>query len=133
MKKLLVAFAALCSAGLLAGGVAANPDAGDVVNHGFECAIYDGNGNIIITTNSTLTQYQNKAVLRCTGDGAPAPNLTYYDFDSTELRCRMRRFGFSRTWVDKVGRNGNSQLTCTKLFSTVSSADSEETEGAGVE
>jgi hypothetical protein len=101
------------------------------IQSGFECSILDGNGNVFITTNSTLTQYQTKAVLRCSGDGAPAPSLTYHDFASTELRCRMRRFGLSNTWVDKVGRNGNSQLVCTKPVTIITPTD-EETEGAGV-
>ena len=73
MKKLLVALAAVCAAGaVMAGGVSANPDAGTVIRSGFECAVLDGNGNAFITTNSSLTLYANKVVLRCSGNGAGA-------------------------------------------------------------
>ena len=45
MKKALVAIAtALCAAALFAGGVAASGDGGTVVDSGFACAVFDGNG-----------------------------------------------------------------------------------------
>ena len=46
MKKALVAIAtALCAAALFAGGVAASGDGGTVVDSGFACAVFDGNGS----------------------------------------------------------------------------------------
>jgi hypothetical protein len=119
MKKLLVALAAVCAAGVLAGTVSANPDAGTVVASGFGCGILDGNGNTFVTNNSTLTLYANKVVLRCSGDGAPylGPNPPrIFTIADTGLTCGMLDFGSTENWTDKVGRNGNSQLVCTILL-----------------
>ena len=114
MKKLLVAAAALSAAAIFAGGVAANPNAGKVVASGFSCGLLDGNGNFIVTDNSTLTLYQTKAVLRCEGNGAGAANgPIYFNYGNTGLGCGMLDFGITLDWSDKVGYNGNSQLTCT--------------------
>jgi hypothetical protein len=125
MRKLMAVFAIGASALVLAGGVSANPDAGQVIQAGFDCAILDGNGNSFITTNSTLTLYQNKVVLRCGGYGAPAPQLTYWTIDNTGLLCNIG-FGYGTTanWYDKVGYNGNSQLVCTAPITGRSSASS---------
>jgi hypothetical protein len=116
MKKLLVAVAAICTAGALAGGVAANPDAGEVVARGFACGILDRDGNTVITTNSVLTQYQNKAVLRCQGDVGGTGPAVYWNFDNTGLSCGMLQFGSTNNWTNKVGYNGLSQLVCTQAL-----------------
>jgi hypothetical protein len=121
MKRLIVGFAAAAvAAAIIVGGVAANnPDAGEVIASGFKCTIIDGTGHQFIIANSTLTLYQNKVVLRCTGDGAPAPQLTYWNNANWPPPyggsiCVMRQYGPTTNWQDKVGYNGNSQLVCTK-------------------
>jgi hypothetical protein len=110
----MAVFAIGASALVLAAGVSANPDAGTVIQSGFACTILDGNGQGFVTTNSTLTLYQNKVVLRCGGNGAPAPQLTYWNIENTGFTCNIG-FGYGSTanWYDKVGYNGNSQLVCT--------------------
>ena len=108
MKKLLVAAAALSAAAIFAGGIGANPDAGKLVASGFACAVFDGNGNLFVTYNSEQWAYQTKQVLRCAGNGAPAASLTYF----SGFGCNTF-YGFTTESVDKVGYNGNSQLTCT--------------------
>jgi hypothetical protein len=104
-----------------------------VVASGFACGVLDGNGNVFITTDSELIVYSNqqgsKAVVHCTGDGAPAPALTYFTFANTGLTCGMLQFGSTTDWVDKVGRNGNSQLTCVQALN---GADSASSAGAGL-
>ena len=117
MKKLVATLAATCVVAASVVGVAfANADAGRVVDSGFACNVFDGNGNLFTTTNSVLTVYSNqqgsKAVLRCEGDGAAAPFLQHYNFNRTGLLCGTQ-FGSTDHWDNKVGRNGNSQLTCT--------------------
>ena len=121
MKKLLVAVAVLCTAGALAGSVAANPDAGKVLDSGFECYVIDGNGNLFATQNSTLTLYQAKLVLRCVDDGAPAEKLTYWNYTNWPPpdgggTCGVGSDDYepvaTTDWQDKVGRNGNTQVTC---------------------
>ena len=124
MRKPIVAMAAsaMLVAGVLAGSVAANnPDAGTVIDSGFKCTIIDGTGHQFIIRNSTLTLYQNKVVLRCTGDGAPAPQLTYWTNANWPAPygggiCVLRQYGPTTNWQDKVGYNGNSQLVCTQAI-----------------
>jgi hypothetical protein len=117
MRKLIVAMVASAAlvGGVLAGSVAASGDGGTIVASGFECSILDGNGNAFITTNSTLTVFGSKSVLRCSGDGAPytGPNPPiFWNFGNTGLTCGMLDFGSTENWSDKVGRLGNSQLVC---------------------
>ena len=115
MKKLAVAFATLFAVAAVFTGVAMSGDGGKVVAEEFACGILDGNGNVFITTNSVLIEYQDRAVLRCTGDGAPytGPNPPkHFNFGNTGLSCGMLQFGSTTNWTDKVGRSGNSQLVC---------------------
>ncbi len=117
MKKVVALFAiVVASMALVAGTASASGGGGTVVDSGFACALLDGNGGIIVTYNSTLTVYSNqqstKAVLRCEGWGAGASSLTYFNYANTGLTCGSQ-FGSTTNWSDKVGRNGNSQLTCT--------------------
>ena len=130
MKKLVVALATVFVVAVVFTGVAASGDGGKVVASGFPCGILDGNGSVFITTNSTLIEYQTRAVLQCSGDGAPytGPNPPhYFTFAETGLSCGMLQFGSTTNWVDKVGRSGSSQLTCqTDKAASASSA------GAGI-
>ena len=132
MKKLVVALATvLVASAVLVGGVAASGDGGKLVASGFSCGILDGNGSIFITTNSELWEYQSRAVLRCSGSGAPytGPNPPkYFNFGNTGLACGMLQFGSTTDWVDKVGRSGSSQLTCQ----TDKAVDSASSAGAGI-
>ena len=115
MKKVLVAAAtAVCAAGLFAGGIAASGDGGTVVDSGFACAIYDGNGVLFITTDSTLTEFGSKAVLRCSGVGAPARPAVVFNYANTGVECAMGQYGSTQNWSNKVGWNGLSQLVCTQ-------------------
>ena len=118
MKKLVLTLAAVCAvAATVVGTGLANPDAGTVVASGFGCGVLDGNGNVFITTDSTLTVYANdqgsKAVLQCEGQGTPAEFLKHYNFARTGITCGMLQFGSTTWWDNKVGRAGNAQLTCT--------------------
>jgi hypothetical protein len=115
MKKLIVALATVFVVAVVFTGVAASGGGGKVVAEGFTCGILDGNGNIFTTNNSVLIEYQTRAVLQCSGDGAPytGPNPPhYFTYAETGLSCGMLQFGSTTDWVDKVGRGGNSQLTC---------------------
>ena len=132
MKKLVVAVATVfATAAVVVGVAAANPDAGTVVARGFSCGILDGNGDIFVTTNSELIEYQTKAVLHCSGDGAPYTGPSppkFFNFGNTGLSCGMLQFGSTTDWVDKVGRSGNSQLTCK----TAINGDAAASAGAGI-
>ncbi len=117
MKRLVLLSATVVACIVVVAGTAnASGGGGRVVESEFPCTVLDGNGNPFVTSNSTLTVYSNqqgaKAVLRCVGDGAGAPSLTYFNYANTGLSCGTQ-FGSTTDWSDKVGRNGNSQLTCT--------------------
>ena len=131
MKKLVVALATVFVAAAVFTGVAASTgDGGKVVASGFSCGIVDGNGGIAITNNSTLIEYQTRAVLQCSGTVTPytGPNPPmYFTYANTGYSCGMLQFGSTLDWVDKVGRSGSSQLTCqTDKAASASSA------GAGI-
>jgi hypothetical protein len=114
-KFIAAAVASAALVGVLAGTVGASGDGGTIIRTGFECAVLDGNGQSFITTNSSLTVFGTKSVMRCTGDGAPytGPNPPhYFTFAETGLTCSMAEFGSTENWTDKVGRLGNSQLVC---------------------
>ena len=128
MKKLVLAVAAACAVAIAAVGIASGGTGGTVVASGFACGVLDGNGNVFITTDSELIVYSNqqgsKAVVHCTGNGAGAPTLTYFNFANTGLTCGMLQFGSTTNWVDKVGVNGNSQLTCVQQLDGADSVSS---------
>ena len=128
MKKLVVAVATMFVAAAMVVGISSASDGGTLVASGFSCGILDGNGNVFVTNDSELWAYQTKAVLRCEGDGAPAPSLIHWNFGNTGLTCGMLEFGSTTQWDDKVGRAGNSQLTCTQPLNDANSASS----GAGI-
>ena len=133
MKKLVAAVVGVLATATVAVGVAlAGGGGGTVVASGFSCGILDGNGNVFITNNSVLTVYSNqqgsKAVLQCEGNGAGAPSLTYFNFGNTGISCGMLQYGSTNNWVDKVGRSGNSQLTCTTSIGDAAAASA----GAGI-
>ena len=129
MKKLLAAVVVVLAASAVAVGVASGSGGGGkLVDEGFPCTILDGNGSAIAATSSELILYASKAVLRCSGDGAAAASLTYFNYGNTGLTCGSA-YGSTTDWSDKVGRNGNSQLTCT--FDLVPTASSS-ARGAGL-
>ncbi len=135
MKKLLAAAVVVLAASAVAVGVASGSGGGGtVVDEGFACTILDGNGSGFTTSNSQLILYANqqssKAVLRCWGDGAPAATLTYFNYGNTGLTCGSA-YGSTTDWSDKVGRNGNSQLTCTFDLTEADRASSARGAGLG--
>jgi hypothetical protein len=113
MKKLVVAFASVFAVAALAAGVASGSGGGGTVTFsGFPCGVFDGNGQIFITTDSQTILYQNqqssKAVLKCSGWGAPAASFTIL----SGFGCNTQ-YGSTTNTTDKIGKNGNSQLVCT--------------------
>lgn len=118
MKKFAVAAVTVLATAAVAVGVASGSGGGGtLIAEDFGCALLDGNGNIIAASSSELWYYSNqqgaKLKLRCEGYGAPASSLTYFTYDNTGLACNVPYGGATTDWVDKVGRNGNSQLTCS--------------------
>jgi hypothetical protein len=108
----------LATAMVFAGAAAPSGDGGTLESSGFKCKVLDGDGNLFVTYDSELWAYQTKKVLRCVGDGAPARPQKIYEGGRGTMDCKLEGgFGSGSTrtkeWVNKVGFNGNSQLTCT--------------------
>ena len=117
-KKLLLALSLLAVVGAIA-ATTASASGPTIVDSGFACSVYDGNGNLFSTNNSTLTVYDSgKVVLKCNGNGAGAPSLTFFNFANTGVPCNVGPYGLTNDWSNKVGYNGNSQLTCTTFINT---------------
>ena len=137
MKKLIVALATVLATVLVAvvfaGGVAARSDGGTLVASGFACGILDADKNVYTTTNSELWLFQNRSVLRCQGNNgngtAPDPGPIFFNFGNTPISCGMLQFGSTTTWSDKVGYNGDSQLTC---YGPPNAVDAAASSGAGI-
>lgn len=121
MKKLTVmaALVAVASASVLAfaGGVGAN-GGGQLIAQGFTCKLMDPSGNQLKATYSELWLYRDKMILRCSADGPRANTLLYFYGGRGSRDCKSAS-GFqggsirTKDWVEKIGYNGNAQLTCT--------------------
>jgi hypothetical protein len=116
VKKLVLALAAMLLVAVSVVGVSsANPPI--IIAEGFECTVLDGNGNAFVTTNSISYFYVNqrsaKGVLRCQGNGAPAPAVRHWNASNTGLTCFVLPFGNAHYWDNRVGRGGEAQLECT--------------------
>jgi hypothetical protein len=127
MKKLALAAVTVFAVAAIATGVASGSGGGGVlIDEGFACSLLDGNGDSFVTTDTQLWLYSNqrqtKLKLLCNGDGAPAPSLTYFNYDNTGLTCSVPGGYTTTDWQDKVGRNGNSQLTCSVIVSDILTA-----------
>ena len=130
-KKLALALATFLVVGAVA-TTAASASGPTIVASGFACNVFDGNGNLFVTTDSTLTLYASgKVVLKCNGNGAGAPSLTYFNYDNTGVTCGMLQYGSTTDWSNKVGYNGNSQLTCTTFASADAASASGGSAGIG--
>jgi hypothetical protein len=118
MKKfVIVAATVFAAAAVFTGGIAAGTG-GKVIAEGFSCGILDGAGGVYVTNNSQLILYQTKAVLRCQGNNGVGanPGPIFWNNGNTGLSCGMLEFGSTTNWSDKVGYNGDSQLTCTQAL-----------------
>jgi hypothetical protein len=120
MRRVVVAVATVFAVAAVFTGVAASSgDGGRLFAKGFACNVIDGDGDLFLTFNSEQWVYQDKQVLRCTGDGDPylGPNPPFYWGNANWPPpgggglCNTF-FGLTKDWSDKVGRKGNSQLVC---------------------
>ena len=140
MKKVVVVAAAVAGVLALSAGVGANSNAGELTASGFKCKIQDGTGHLFLATSSERWLYQTKLVLRCEGNGAPTtpPALTYIRGGPGTADCKVDGDGFqqghyrTKNWVDKIGYNGNSQLTCTIPFPLPTDASADDPADDGI-
>ena len=84
-KKIALAFATVFAVAAV-GTTVASANGPTIVDEGFPCFVFDGNGQLFVTTNSVVTLYDSgKVVLKCNGNGAGAPGV-----DVLQLRQHRR-------------------------------------------
>jgi hypothetical protein len=115
MKKLallatLVAATAV-GAVLVSGAVAGTPNP-IAQSTGFACGVFDENGNIFITFQSSDTLFQNKEQLHCVGQSPSGGNGTVVT--QSGFGCNLVFTGFSANAQNfsRVSKSGESQLSC---------------------
>ena len=111
MKKLAL-LATLVAA--VAGSVAvSNAFAFDQQVTGYSCGLYDENGGIFVTNQSSDTLYNSgKEQLHCWGQSPTGGNGSYVEYDG--FGCNLIYTGFSANPANKdtVSKTGASALTC---------------------
>jgi len=116
MKKLaLVATLAAAIAGsvMISNALAGTPNPVAQAT-GFACSVFDANGNLFTTFQSSSTLYQSgKEQEHCVGIGAGNGSVVVFDAANTGLPCGLFFTGVTNTWSDRVSKSGESQLTCT--------------------
>jgi hypothetical protein len=78
---------------------------------GFPCNVFDRDGSLFTTTNSSSVVFASgKEVLHCTGQGTPGDTIV----TQSGFACGLFFGGVSTDPANssRVGRNGESQLTC---------------------
>jgi hypothetical protein len=134
MRKLtllvaLVAVAAV-SAVMVSSALANDPNP-RAQSLGFACGVFDENGNIFITFQSSDTLYQNKEQLHCVGQSPTGGNGTVVT--QSGFACGLVFTGISTNAANysRVSKSGESQLSCFQYpLPTAPSAPASGTAGA---
>jgi hypothetical protein len=113
MKKFaLLAVVAVAAAGaVFAGNAAANDPTIVASSYGFACGVFDRDGSIFITTNSSdVVLLNGKEILHCVGQGTPGSTIV----TQSGFACGLVFSGISTDPLNssRVGRAGESQLWC---------------------
>ena len=108
MKKLVIAAATVVATALVATGAYASGPVSDEA--GVVCGVIDRGGAIVLTTDSRLIHYASgKVTLRCIAQGTPGSTIE----TTTGFVCGLGQFGTTTDSFNRVGRNGEIQLSCT--------------------
>ena len=80
----------------------------------FACGLFDGNGALVITNDSSVViTSSGNGNLNCQADVTPSATgkAVHYDFDSTGLLCGTIN-GATDKWHETVSANGNATISC---------------------
>jgi len=127
MKKLallLTLAAAIAGSVMISSALAGTPNPVAQAT-GFACNVFDANGNLFTTDQSSDTLFQSgKELEHCVGIGAGNGSVVVFNNANTGLGCGLFLTATVTTnWFDRVSKSGESQLTCiTEGFSGPTSA-----------
>jgi hypothetical protein len=108
MKKLVIAAATVFATAVVATAAYASGPLSD--ESGVPCGVIDRGGGSVLTTDSRLIHYASgKVTLRCIAQGTPGSTIEV----TTGFPCGLGEFGSTTDSSNRVGRNGEIQLSCT--------------------
>jgi hypothetical protein len=108
--------ALLLAATLTGSDSVAQANNGAVVINDQGCALLDGDGNSISTSEShaVITNSKNgNTLLKCSVKGVAnsTGKAVHFDFDNTGITCATNS-GSTENWHETVSASGNATLTC---------------------
>ena len=128
MKKLVIATAMALATAVVATAAWASGPLSD--ESGFACNVIDRGGGTVVTTDSRLIHYASgKVTLRCIGQGTPGSTIE----TTTGFVCGLGQFGLTTDSSNRVGKNGEIQLSCTGFADPSADAARAASGGAGAQ
>lgn len=126
MKKLVIAAAMVLVTAVVATAAYASGPVSD--ESGIACGVIDRGGGLVLTTDSRLIHYASgKVTLRCIAQGTPGATIE----TTTGFLCGLAQFGTTTDSSNRVGKNGEIQLSCTGFSAVTPDAASVSGGGAG--
>lgn len=112
MKRFAVAVVTLLLTVGVVGGTASAE--GEAQTFLFNCALLDGNGNFVTTIGVGTHYASGKSTIRCEKNGVANPSgaVVVWTYENTRLLCGIPGAGSTTEWRNRVGANGQAQLTC---------------------
>ena len=108
MKKLVIAAAMVLVTAIVATAAYASGPVSD--ESGIACGVIDRGGGFVFTNDSRLIHYASgKVTLRCIAQGTPGSTIEV----TTGFPCNLGPFGSTTDSSNRVGKNGEIQLSCT--------------------
>jgi hypothetical protein len=118
MKKFVAAAAMMLVTGIVATAAFAS---GPVSDEQVLCNVIDRGGSTVLTDNGRLIHYASgKVTLRCIAQGTPGSTIE----TTTGFLCGLGQFGTTTDSSNRVGKNGEIQLSCTGWSSVTPDAAS---------
>jgi hypothetical protein len=128
MKKLVIAAAMVLATAIVATAAYASGPVSD--ESGIGCNVIDRGGATVFTTDSRLIHYASgKVTLRCIGQGTPGATIE----TTTGFVCGLAQFGLTTDSSNRVGKNGEIQLSCTGFAEVSPDAARAASAGAGAQ
>ena len=133
MKKIAVAAATVVAAMAVVVGSAGGSGSPLAVNSGFTCNVLNEDGAIVQTNNSIAYWYASgSSYLHCElASTNSTGQVIQFNFENTGLLCNTT-FDVTDEWKNRIGRNGQIQLTCLGNVNPGGGNNRDSASGAGV-
>jgi len=107
MKKLVIASVTVLATAIVATTAWAS---GPLSDETVGCNVINRGGGIVFTPEGRLIHYASgKVTLRCVAQGTPGSTIEV----TTGFLCNIGQFGTTTDSSNRVGKNGEIQLSCT--------------------